>query len=420
VNVLLLRDVAAVLLAGGAGERLYPLTRERAKPAVPFGGPYRIIDFTLSNCINSGLRRIFIATQYKSQSLSRHIRMGWNVVNRELGEFVEVLPPQKRVGEHWYLGTADAVFQNLYSLQREAPRWVIVLAGDHIYKMDYGKMLDVHIARGAGLTVAAIEVPVADARRFGVLEVDEDSRVVGFREKPDTAPATPWNPGVCLGSMGVYIFDTALLVRELQRDAEEDTSHDFGRDIIPRLVQSGERVYAYLFWDENKKESKYWRDVGTLDAFYDANMDLIQVDPVFNLYDPDWPMRTYQPQFPPAKFVFSEDGRHGRATDSIVSMGCIVSGSDVRRSVLCPNVRVHSFCDVQDSILLPHCVVRRHSRIRRAIVDRGVEVPRGAIIGYDPVEDRRRHTVTEGGVVVVTADEECLVDPQFHGSPEGA
>jgi len=411
MNVLLLRDVAAVLLAGGAGERLYPLTRERAKPAVPFGGPYRIIDFTLSNCINSGLRRIFIATQYKSQSLNHHIRMGWNVVNRELGEFIEVLPPQKRVGEHWYLGTADAVFQNLYSLQRETPRWVIVLSGDHIYKMDYGKMLDVHIARGAALTVAAIEVPVADARRFGVLEVDEDSRIVGFQEKPETASATPWNPGVCLGSMGVYIFDPDLLVRELQRDAEEDTSHDFGRDIIPRLVQGGERVYAYLFWDENKKESKYWRDVGTLDAYYEANMDLIQVDPVFNLYDPDWPTRTYQPQFPPAKFVFSQDGRFGHATDSIVSMGCIVSGSEVRRSVLCPNVRVHSFCDIQDSILLPHSIVRRHSRIRRAIVDRGFEVPRGAIIGFDPAEDRRRHTVTDGGVVVVTPGDECLVDP---------
>jgi glucose-1-phosphate adenylyltransferase len=419
MNVLLLRDVAAVLLAGGAGERLYPLTRERAKPAVPFGGPYRIIDFTLSNCINSGLRKIFIATQYKSQSLSRHIRMGWNVVNRELGEFVEVLPPQKRVGEHWYLGTADAVFQNLYSLQREAPRWVIVLSGDHIYKMDYGKMLDVHIARGAGLTVAAIEVPVADARRFGVLEVDEDSRIVGFQEKPAAAAATPWNPGFCLGSMGVYIFDTELLVRELQRDAEEDTSHDFGKDVIPRLVQGGERVYAYLFWDENKKESKYWRDVGTLDAYYEANMDLIQVDPVFNLYDDDWPMRTYQPQFPPAKFVFSQEGRHGKATDSIVSMGCIVSGSEVRRSVLCPNVRVHSFCDVQDSILLPNSIVRRHCRIRRAIVDRGVEVPRGAIIGYDLGEDRRRHTVTDGGVVIVTAGEECLVDPQFQKSAGG-
>ncbi len=410
MNVLLLRDVVAVLLAGGAGERLYPLTRDRAKPAVPFGGAYRIIDFTLSNCINSGLRKIFIATQYKAQSLNRHIRMGWYVVNRELGEFVEILPPQNRVGENWYLGTADAVYQNLYSIEREKPRWVIVLSGDHIYKMDYGRMLDVHIARGACLTVGAIEVPVAESRRFGVLEADEDSRIIGFQEKPEVAPATRWNPDFCLGSMGVYIFDFDVLQRELLRDAEEESSHDFGRDIIPKLVAAKERAYAHLFWDENKKESQYWRDVGTLDAYYEASMDLIQVDPVFNLYDPSWPLRTYLPQFPPAKFVFNQDGRRGHAIDSIVSMGCIISGSEVRRSILGPNVRVHSYCDIQDSILMPNTTIHRHSRIRRAIIDRGVEVPRGAVIGYDPAEDRRRHSVSEGGVVVVTPGEECLVD----------
>ncbi len=411
MNVLLLRDVVAVLLAGGAGERLYPLTRDRAKPAVSFGGPYRIVDFTLSNCINSGLRKIFIATQYKAQSLNRHVRMGWSVVNPELGEFVEILPPQKRVGERWYLGTADAVYQNLYSIEREKSRWVIVLSGDHIYKMDYGKMLDVHIARGATLTVAAIEVPVQESRRFGVLEVDEDSRITGFSEKPDSAAPTPWNDHVCLGSMGIYIFDTEVLVQELVRDAEEDSSHDFGKDIIPRLVQAGERVYAYLFWDENKKESKYWRDVGTLDAYFDANMDLVQVNPIFNLYDPDWPLRTYQPQFPPAKFVLSEEGRTGHAMDSIVSMGCIVSGSVLRRSILSPNVYIHSYCDVQDAILMPNAVVNRYAKIQRAILDRDVEIPRGAVIGYDPAEDRRRHTVSEGGVVVVTPGEECYVDP---------
>jgi glucose-1-phosphate adenylyltransferase len=413
MNVLLLKDVVAVLLAGGAGERLFPLTRDRAKPAVSFGGPYRIIDFTLSNCVNSGLRKIFIASQYKAQSLNRHVRLGWSVVNTELGEFVEVLPPQKRVGEHWYLGTADAVYQNLYSIERERPRWVIVLAGDHIYKMDYGKMLDVHIARGAALTVASIEVPLADVQRFGILEVDEDGRVAAFQEKPAAARATPWNPEVALASMGVYIFDTPLLVDALARDAEEDTSHDFGRDVIPRLVEARERVYTYLFWDENKKESKYWRDVGTIDAYFDANMDLIQVNPVFNLYDPDWPLRTYQPQFPPAKFVLSEDGRTGQALDSIVSMGCIVSGSAVRRSILSPGVRVHSYCDVQDSILMGNVTVHRHSRIRRAIVDRNVEIPTGAIVGFDASEDRRRHTVSEGGVVVVTPGEEIFVDPQF-------
>jgi glucose-1-phosphate adenylyltransferase len=413
VNVLLLRDVVAVLLAGGAGERLYPLTRDRAKPAVAFGGPYRIVDFTLSNCINSGLRKIFIATQYKAQSLNRHVRMGWNAVNTELGEFVEILPPQKRVGENWYLGTADAVYQNLYSIEREHPRWVIILSGDHIYKMDYGKMLDVHIARGASLTVGAIEVPIADSRRFGVLEVDEESRIVGFQEKPASARSTPWNPGFCLGSMGIYIFDVDVLVRELLRDAEEDSSHDFGKDIIPKLVGAGERVYAYLFWDENKKESKYWRDVGTLDAYYEASMDLIQVDPVFNLYDPEWPMRTHQPQLPPAKFVFAEDGRRGMATQSIVSSGCIVSGSHIQRSILGPNVRVHSFCDLEDSIVMTNAVISRHARIRRAIVDRDVVVPKGAIVGFDPVEDRRRHTVSDGGVVVVSPGEECLVDPAF-------
>ncbi|HEY7412152.1 MAG TPA: glucose-1-phosphate adenylyltransferase [Vicinamibacteria bacterium] len=412
MNVLLLRDVVAVLLAGGAGERLYPLTRDRAKPAVSFGGPYRIIDFTLSNCLNSGLRKIFIATQYKAQSLNRHVRMGWSVVAAELGEFIEILPPQKRVGEHWYLGTADAVYQNLYSLQREESRWTIILSGDHIYKMDYGKMLDVHIARGASLTVAAIEVPLADARRFGVLQVDEEQRVVAFREKPLSADPTPWNPESCLGSMGVYIFDTELLVRELARDAEEPSSHDFGRDIIPKLVLRGERVYSYLFWDENRKASQYWRDVGTLDAYYEASMDLIQVDPTFNLYDPLWPLRTYQPQFPPAKFVFDQEGRRGEATDSLVSMGCIVSGSKVTRSILSPGVRVHSYCTVEDSIVMPNATINRYARLRRAIIDRNVLVPRRAVIGFDAEEDRRRHTVSEGGVVVVTPGEECFVEPE--------
>jgi glucose-1-phosphate adenylyltransferase len=413
MNVLLLRDVLAVLLAGGAGERLYPLTRDRAKPAVTFGGPYRIIDFTLSNCLNSGLRKIYIATQYKAQSLNRHVRMGWSVVNPELEEFIEVLPPQKRVGEHWYLGTADAVYQNLYSIEREQPRWVIILSGDHIYKMDYGKMLDVHLEREAGLTVAAIEVPLSESRRFGVLSADAESRITGFQEKPATAPSTPWNPQTCLGSMGIYIFDVQVLARELLRDAEEPgSSHDFGRDIIPHLVAAGERVFAYLFWDENKKESKYWRDVGTLDAYYEASMDLVQVDPIFNLYDPDWPLRTYQPQFPPAKFVFDEDGRRGTATDSLVSMGCIVSGSHICRSILGLGVRVHSYCDIQDTIVFSNATINRHARIRRAIIDRGVVVPRGAVIGYDPVEDRRRHTVSEGGVVVVTPGEDCCVEEQ--------
>ena len=410
-------EILVVLLAGGAGERLHPLTRERAKPAVSFGGPYRIIDFTLSNCINSGLRHIYIATQYKSQSLNRHIRLGWSVVNHDLNEFIEILPPQKRVGENWYLGTADAVYQNLYSIERERPERVLVLSGDHIYKMDYRRLVDEHKARGAAVTVGAIEVPLGDARRFGVLETDAAQRVTAFREKPWSAAPAPHNPSVCLASMGVYVFETEVLVRELRRDAEAPTAHDFGKDIIPHLVAHSDGVYAHLFLDENRKASQYWRDVGTLDAYYEASMDLIEVDPVFNFYDAAWPMRTHIEQLPPPKFVFDQDGRRGAAYQSIVSMGCIVSGGEVRRSILSPGVRVHSYADVRESILMPHSAVHRHARVRRAIVDDEVEVPRGAIIGYDPAEDRRRHTVSPGGVVVVTPGEDFLIDPTLAGAP---
>src|SRR6185369_10008658 len=291
-----------IVLAGGAGERLYPLTKERAKPAVYFGGTYRIIDFALSNCINSGLRRVFIATQYKSLSLNRHIRMGWNIVSEELGEFIEILPPQKRVSEHWYQGTADAVYQNLYSVTRENPRYLVILSGDHVYKMDYSRMLRVHHERGAAVTLATIEVPVAEAYRFGVIAVDESERVIGFSEKPRDAAALtiPGSPDYVLASMGVYIFDTDVLVRALEADASEQTTHDFGNDIIPALIHQAP-VYSYRFYDENKKASKYWRDIGTLDAYFEANMDLCGVNPEFNLYDPEWPLRTYQPQAPPAK-----------------------------------------------------------------------------------------------------------------------
>jgi glucose-1-phosphate adenylyltransferase len=319
-----MEDALVIVLAGGVGERLYPLTKDRAKPAVYFGGPYRIIDFPLSNCINSGLRRVFIATQYKSLSLNRHIRMGWNIVSEELGEFIEILPPQKRVGEHWYLGTADAVYQNLYSIQRESPRHVIVLAGDHVYKMDYAKMLRVHKESGAAATLATIEVPVAEAHRFGVIQVDERERVIGFQEKPADPLTIPGNPDLALINMGVYIFETDTLVQALEADAGQDTNHDFGKDIIPSLYARAP-VYSYRFYDENKKATKYWRDIGTIDAYFEANMDLCQVNPEFNLYDPEWPMRTYQPQAPPAKFVFAEAGtRCGQALDSIVSPGCIV------------------------------------------------------------------------------------------------
>jgi glucose-1-phosphate adenylyltransferase len=405
-----LDDILVILLAGGAGERLYPLTKERAKPAVYFGGPYRIIDFTLSNCINSGLRRIFIATQYKSLSLNRHVRMGWNVISEELGEFIEILPPQKRVGEHWYLGTADAVFQNLYSIDRESPSHVIVLSGDHVYKMDYSKMLRFHLERNADATLAALEVPLADSSRFGILRVDQSDRVSGFEEKPANSTAVPGSSDVALASMGIYIFKADVLVRALEDDAiRPDSQHDFGRNIIPSLFPNAP-VFVYRFYDENKKSSKYWRDIGTLDAYFEASMDLCHVNPEFNLYDPEWPLRTYQPQAPPAKFVFAEERRRcGQALDSIISSGCIISGSRVVGSILCPNVRVHSFCDIQQTILMPGVRVGRHARIRRAIIDRDVLVPRGALIGYDHEEDRRRHTVTEGGVVVVTADDEPLI-----------
>jgi glucose-1-phosphate adenylyltransferase len=409
---LALDDTLVILLAGGAGERLSPLTKERAKPAVYFGGPYRIIDFTLSNCINSGLRRIFIATQYKSLSLNRHIRMGWNVVSEELGEFVEILPPQKRVGEHWYLGTADAVYQNIYSITREEPANVLILSGDHVYKMDYSKMLRFHLDKGADVTLATIEVPVAEARRFGIVAVDDDDRVTGFQEKPETAASMPGSTAVALASMGIYIFKADVLIRALEEDAPRpESKHDFGKDIIPALISTAP-VYSYRFYDENKKASKYWRDIGTLDAYYEASMDLCQVNPEFNLYDPEWPLRTYQPQAPPAKFVFAEEGKRcGQALDSIISGGCIISGSRVWGSILCPNVRVHSFCQIEQSILMPGVRVGRHARIRRAIIDRDVLIPRGALIGFDAEEDRRRHTVTEGGIVVVTVDDEPLVGP---------
>ena len=407
----LMDDALVIVLAGGAGERLYPLTKDRAKPAVYFGGPYRIIDFVLSNCINSGLRRIFIATQYKSLSLNRHIRMGWSVVSEEMGEFIEILPPQKRVGEHWYLGTADAVYQNLYSIVRENPKHVIVLAGDHVYKMDYSKMLRAHMERQAAVTIATIEMPKHESRRYGILQVDDGERIIGFQEKPQDPILIPGSPDLVLASMGIYIFDIDALVRALEADAARPTTHDFGKDIIPSLIKET-AVYSHRFYDENKKAAKYWRDIGTLDAYFEANMDLVQVNPEFNLYDPEWPLRTYQIQAPPAKFVFAEQGkRSGQALDSIIAAGCIVSGSTILGSILCPNVRVHSFCRIEQSILMPGVRVGRHARIRRAIIDRDVFIPRGALIGFNREEDIRRHTVSDQGVTVVTTDDQPLIGP---------
>lgn len=408
----LMRDAIGVLLAGGQGERLWPLTRDRAKPAVPFGGIYRIIDVTLSNCINSDLRRIFVLTQYKALSLNRHIRQGWSSL-MGLGEFIEILPPQMRVSTTWYLGTADAVYQNIYSIGSERSSYVIVLSGDHIYKMNYQKMLQQHADAGADVTVATIEADPAEAAgRFGVLETDEHWRVIGFQEKPAEPARSRHHPSKCNASMGVYIFNTQFLIPVLIADAEDaNSSHDFGRDIIPRVIEH-HRVFAYNFIDENRKEALYWRDVGTTDAYYEANLDLVSVSPVFNLYDKSWPIRTSPHQYPPAKFVFADETRKGLALDSIVAPGSIVSGGRVRTSILGYDVRVNSFSEVESSIIFNHVNIGRYARIRRAIVDRHVNIPEHTEIGYDLEADRERYHVTDGGIVVVTRDESLLEEPE--------
>jgi glucose-1-phosphate adenylyltransferase len=386
-----MRDTLGVLLAGGAGERLYPLTRDRAKPAVTFAGIYRIIDVTLSNCINSDLRKVFILTQYKALSLNRHIREGWSgVVASELGEFIEILPPMKRVSENWYMGTADAVYQNIYSIGSEEPKYVLILSGDHIYKMNYDLMMRQHKDSGADVTIGTILVDPSETRHYGIVDIDHNGRVHGFLEKPTTTELrSPYNPRKVSASMGIYIFNTEVLIPALLKDAEiAESRHDFGHDILPRMVDDY-RVFSYNFIDENHKQALYWRDVGTLEAYYEANMDIASVSPVFNLYDEHWPIRTHQRQYPPAKFVFGEAGRTGMSIDSIVSMGCIVSGGLVRNSVLSPDVRVNSYAEVDSSILFSHVNVGRHCRVRRAIIDRDVEIPEGTVIGYDTDADRQ-------------------------------
>ena len=407
-----MKDTLGVLLAGGAGERLYPLTRDRAKPAVTFGGIYRIIDITLSNCINSDLRRVYILTQYKALSLNRHIREGWNIVARDLGEFIEILPPMKRVSVNWYLGTADAVYQNIYSIGSEEPKHVLILSGDHIYKMNYERMLQQHVDSGADVTLATILIEPEETFRFGVVDVNRDGRIVGFEEKPrKTQLRSPYNPRMVSGSMGVYLFNTDVLIPVLLKDAEDPTSsHDFGHDLLPRMVDDY-RVFSFNFIDENRKEALYWRDVGTLEAYYEANMDLVHVSPVFNLYDSNWPIRTHQRQYPPAKFVFSDPNRMGAALDSVVSSGCIISGGTVRNSVLSPDVRVNSYCEIDSSILFSHVNVGRHCRVRHAIIDRDVHIPEGTIIGYDTEADRQRYYVTDSGITVVTRDYSLFESP---------
>ncbi len=392
--------ILAIILAGGRGERLYPLTRDRAKPAVPFGGIYRIIDFTLSNCINSDIRHIYALTQYKSISLHRHIQLGWSILAAPLGEFIEVIPAQQRVDEQWYQGTADAIYQNIYTLQEERPDLLVILSGDHIYKMDYRKMIAYHLEKGADLTIAAIRMERQLSREFGVIEVDPDWRIVGFQEKPETPKTIPGDPEGILASMGVYVFNVEILVRRLIDDARSDSSHDFGKDIIPAMIGK-DHVYAFDFRKGDQGGTGYWRDVGTLEAYFEANMDLISVTPQLNLYDSQWPILTYQPPYPPAKTIHAEGGRMGNAISSIISNGCIVSGGSVRRSVLSPRVRVHSYAEVEDSILLDGVDIGRHARIRRAIIDKEIQIPEGMHIGYDLEEDKKRFTVTNSGMVVV-------------------
>ena len=408
-----MKDTLGVLLAGGAGERLFPLTRDRAKPAVPFGGNYRIIDITLSNCINSDLRHVYILTQYKALSLNRHIREGWtSVVAQELGEFIEILPPMQRVSANWYMGTADAVYQNIYSIGSEQPKHVLILSGDHIYKMDYGKMLQHHNDTGADVTLATLTIDPTEVSRFGVVEVSRSGEVIAFDEKPKTTSfRSPFNPNMVDASMGIYLFNTDVLLPALMKDAEDPTSkHDFGHNILPSLLGQY-KMHAYNFVDENGQDALYWRDVGTLDAYYEANMDIASVSPIFNLYDANWPMRTRVRQYPPAKFVFGEPGRTGMAINSIVSTGCIVSGAVVRNSVLSQDVRVNSYSEVDSSIVFSHVNIGRHCRIKKAIIDRDVHLPEGTVIGYDQNEDRRNYFVTPSGLTVVTRDYSLYENP---------
>jgi glucose-1-phosphate adenylyltransferase len=401
-----MNDVLAIILAGGKGSRLEPLTRDRAKPAVPFGGAYRIVDFTLSNTLNSGVRKMLVLTQYKAQSLDRHINLGWQrYLCRELGEFIDIVPPQQRIDEHWYQGTADAVYQNIYAMEKERPKYVVILAGDHIYKMDYAKLVQDHINREADLTIAALRVKTDAGRQFGIMQVSRENRVEGFQEKPAEPLTIPGDPEHALASMGVYVFTARFLFEQLCLDATRaGSTHDFGKDIIPAVIET-HRIFAYPFMDENRKQDAYWRDVGTLDAYYEANMDLVAVDPLLNMYDDRWPIRTFHPNLPPPKFVFAQEGpaaRRGEALDSIVCLGCIVSGGQVERSILGPNVRINSYARVEDSILFDDVNVGRHARIHRAIIDKGVQIPPGADIGFDRAKDRARgFLVTDYGITVI-------------------
>jgi glucose-1-phosphate adenylyltransferase len=399
----LTRGTLAVIMAGGRGERLRQLTEDRCKPAAPFGGKFRIIDFVLSNCLNSGIRQISVLTQYKAHSLIQHIGKGWGFLRGEFGEFIEIIPAQQRLGPEWYQGTADALWQNMELIRAHRPLHVLVLAGDHIYKMDYGPMIGFHVEKEADITVGVVEVPLDRAREFGVLAVDEGNRVLGFQEKPKDPPPMPGRPDVALASMGIYVFNPRLLERLLRADAENpDSVHDFGKNIVPDAIDKL-RVFAYPFEDVRTKAQNYWRDVGTIDAYYEANMELVRVSPELNIYDEQWPIWTYQEQLPPAKFVFDDDDRRGCAIDSMVSGGCIISGSRVSNSLLFSQVRVHDYSTVDRSVILPRVHIGEHCVIRNAIIDEGAVVPDGTTIGVDPAQDRERFYVSEEGVTLVTA-----------------
>ena len=403
------KNTYAMVLAGGRGSRLYQLTDWRAKPAVPFGGKFRIIDFVLSNCVNSGIRHISVATQYKSHSLIQHLQRGWSFLNGQFGEFLNLLPAQQRISEeHWYMGTADAVYQNLDIIRDSHPDFVLILAGDHVYKMDYGKMLAFHVENKADMTVACLEVPIAEATAFGVMGVDGQGRVLEFAEKSANPAPIPGKPDKSLASMGIYVFNKDFLFEQLIRDADDPhSSHDFGKDLIPYMIDKY-RIFAQSF-DQScvgtvNGKAPYWRDAGTIDAYWEANMELTKVVPDLNMYDQEWPIWTYQEQLPPAKFVFDDDDRRGMAIDSLVSGGCIVSGSTVRRSLLFSNVRVNSHCSIEDSVLLPNVMVGSHVVLKRVIVDKSCHIPDGMEVGINPEEDRKRFHVSPNGVTLITPD----------------
>ena len=399
----LTRKTLAIVLAGGRGSRLKHLTTWRAKPAMPFGGKFRIIDFTLSNCINSGVRQIAVLTQYKAHSLLRHIQNGWGFLRGQFGEFIELLPAQQRIESSWYLGTADAVYQNLDIIRSHNPEYVLVLAGDHVYKMDYGEMLAYHAETEADLTVGCIEVPIGDASAFGVMGIDESDRIIEFAEKPEAPSAIPGRPDCAMASMGIYVFNTELLLDRLAVDADDKNSdHDFGKNIIPNLIKDG-RVYAFRFRSKADKTS-YWRDVGTVDNYWRASLELVDVDPDLNLYDKEWPIWTHQEQVPPAKFVFDDDDRRGCAIDSMVSGGCIISGARIKRSLLCTNVRVEQRSIIENAVLLPEVTVGCNCIIRNAIIDKGCTIPDNTQIGVDLEKDAENFYISPGGVVLVVPD----------------